>query len=338
MDNFLRHAKPPVDPSRRRFVAGAAAALGAGLLGRPVQAAAAYPNKPVTIISPFATGGVNDFLARLAGAKLGELMGATFIVDNRTGANGMVGSGYVAKSAPDGYTLLMGSSATHGTNPTLYPDQPYDAVKDFAPVGMIASVPVVVAVNSALPVHSVADLIAYGKSHPGQLSFGSSGVGGTGHLCGEALKAAADIDMVHIPYKGDAPALSDVMGGQLSAIFVGIASMRAAIASGKVRIIATSASKRLDMLPSVPTLAEAGFKNIEFYQWYGLFAKAGTPSACITALNGGLKKILSNPEVMKSIADQGALATYMTPTQFGDYSKAEIQRSKTIIQRLNIKI
>ena len=313
---------------------GGLRALAAGLLctlASTSALAADYPDRPIQFVSPYAAGGTNDYLTRLMARYMGEALKANIVVENRAGANGIVGAGYVAKSQPDGYTVLMGNSATHGTNPTLYPDAPYDAVKDFAPVGMVGSVPIVLAVNAALGVNNVKELIEYGRKNPGKLSFGSSGLGGTGHLAGESVKAAAKLDMVHVPYKGDAPAVTDTMGGQVSMSFVGIASASPHVGSGKLKIIAIAS------LPDVPTLDEAGLGDIEFAQWYALFARAGTPPQVIKALNDATRKTIDREDVQKSMSTQGAEPTYMTPDQLAAFSKSEVERFHDIIKRLDIQ-
>jgi len=311
--------------------------LGALLLtaGLAQPAFAAYPtDRPIEFVSPYAAGGANDFLTRLMARYMGQEMKANIIVDNKSGANGMIGGAYVAKAKPDGYTILMGNSATHGTNATLYKKQPYDANKDFTPVAMVASVPVVMVVNAGLGINSVEELLAYGKTHP--LSFGSSGIGGTGHLTGEAFKAASGLDMIHVPYKGDNPAVTDAMGGQVNLAFVGTASATAQQASGKIKILAVAHPNRTRSLPDVPTMAEAGFPGIEFSQWYALFAPAGTPEAVIDQLNAANKAALANPEVQKSLDAQSAESTYRTPEELEAFYKSEIKRFGELINKLNL--
>jgi len=334
-------------PPLRRFVAGLARRLGTtlsttlptclmmGLCAAPAHAD--YPDKAIQFVSPYAAGGANDYLTRLMAQHMAVALKGNIVVENRAGANGIVGAGYVAKSAPDGYVVLMGNSATHGTNPTLYKNLSYDPDKDFAPVGMVGSVPIVLAVNAQLGVDSVAALIAYGKSHPGKLSFGSSGVGGTGHLAGEAFKAATGLDMVHVPYKGDAPAAADAMGGQVQMAFVGVASAAPLVASGRIKILAVASAQRAASLPDVPTMTEVGYKDIVFAQWYALFTRAGTPQPVIDKLNAATRTVLEQPDVRKSMATQGAEPTYMTPAQLDQFYKAEIRRFAEIIHKLAIK-
>lgn len=316
----------------KRVLGGVGASLLMALSAMP--AIAAYPDRPIQFISPYAAGGANDFLTRLMARYMGEELSANIVVDNRAGANGMIGGAAVAKAQPDGYTILMGNSATHGTNPSLYKKQTYDASKDFTPVAMVASVPIVMVVNAALSVKSVEELKAYGKTH--RLSFGSSGIGGTGHLTGEAFKAATGLDMVHVPYKGDSPAVTDAMGGQVDLAFVGTASATTQQASGKIRILAVAHPSRSRALPDVPTLAEAGYPGMEFSQWYALFAPAGTPAAIVDKLNQANKAALNNPEVQKSLDAQSAEATYRTPAQLDAFYKSEIQRFGDWITKLKL--
>jgi tripartite-type tricarboxylate transporter receptor subunit TctC len=290
------------------------------------------------VISPYAAGGANDFLTRMMAKELADELKATSVAENKAGANGIVGASYVAKSAPDGYTLLMGNSATHGTNPTLYPKTPYDALKDFDPVAMVGAVPIVLVVNSALGINSVKDLLAYGKANPGKLSFGSSGIGGTGHLAGEAFKAASHIDMVHAPYKGDAPAVTDAMGGRVAMSFVGVASAYPQLASGKIKVLAVAHPERLASLPDVPTMAEVGFKDVVFSQWYALVTRAGTPADRINMLNAASKDILAKEDVKKSLAKLGAVPIYMTAPELKDFMTKEISRFGKIIRELGIKL
>lgn len=319
---------------RTRFFRRAAVALMAA--GVALPAMADYPaDRPVQFISPYAAGGANDFLTRLMARYMGEEMKANIVVDNKSGANGMIGAAYVAKAKPDGYTLLMGNSATHGTNPTLYQkQQSYDANKDFTPVAMVASVPIVMVVNASLGIDNVKELLQYGNTH--RLSFGSSGVGGTGHLTGEAFKAATGLDMVHVPYKGDSPAVTDAMGGQVDLAFVGTASATAQQSSGRIKILAVAHPTRSRALPDVPTMAEAGFPGLEFSQWYALFAPAGTPKAVVAQLNAANKAALANPEVQKSLDAQSAESTYRTPEQLEAFYQSEIKRFGDLIHKLNL--
>lgn len=297
---------------------------------------AEYPDRPITFVSPYAAGGANDFLTRLMARYMGEELKISGVVENRIGANGIVGASYVAKAAPDGYTILMGNSATHGTNPTLYKKLPFDADKDFKPVAMVGSVPLVLAVNTGLGINSLKELIEYGKKH--KLSFGSSGLGGTGHLTGEAFKAATGLDMVHVPYKGDSQAVTDAMGGQVSMAFVGTASAISLQSSGKIKILAVANKNRTQSLPNVPTFAEQGFPEIEFSQWYALFVPAGTPDSIIQKLSNANAAALKNPGAQKSLNSQSAESEFRTPQELNTFYHSEIKRFGTIIQKLNITL
>jgi len=308
-----------------------------GLLVFGTVAQAEYPDKPILFVAPFAAGGANDYLTRLMAQHMGNELRTSIVVDNKTGANGIVGASFVAKAAPDGYTLLMGNSATHGTNPSLYPNMPFDPINDFAPVSMVGSVPLVIAVDPRLGINSIAELISYGKKNPGKLAFGSSGIGGTGHLAGEAFNAAAHLDMVHAPYKGDAPAVGDVAAGQVPIAVIGVASASPLLAAGRIKVLAVASDHRAVAMPDVPTLAEVGFPGLEFAQWYALFTRAGTPAATITKLNLAAKHTLERAEVKQAMLTQGAEARYLTSEQLAEFSKSEIKRFSDIVSRLNIK-
>lgn len=300
-------------------------------------AQAQYPEKPITFVSPFAAGGANDFLTRLMAQQMAPILKATIVADNKTGANGIIGATFVAKSAPDGYTLLMGNSATQGTNPTLFPNAPYDAINDFAPVSMVGFVPLVLVVDPKLGLNTISELVAFGKKNPGKLAFSSSGIGSTGHLTGEAFKMATGIDMVHAPYKGDAPAIADVAAGQVQITFVGVASASALYKAGRVKVLGVASAKRSSTMPDVPTLTEAGYK-LEVSQWFALFARAGTPQPIIDQLNAAAKIVLEKPDVREAIINQGAEPEYATPQQLNTFFRAEIQRFGDIIRRLDIKV
>ena len=313
-------------------------AAGVTLATASAPTTAAFPDKPIQFISPFAAGGANDFLTRLMAQHMATELNGVIVAENKTGANGIVGASYVAKSAPDGYAILTGNSATHGTNQTLYPNLPYDPIKDFAPVGMIGYVPLTLSVDTRLGINTLAELVAYSKQHPGKLAFSSSGIGSTGHLAGEALKAASGIDMVHAPYKGDAPAIGDVAAGQIALSFVGVASASALYGAGKIKVLAVASAKRSSVMPDVPTFAEAGYKDLEISQWFALYARAGTPKESIELMNAATKRVLARPEIQKSIMTQGAEYEYATPEQLAAFTQSEIKRFGDIIRRLNIKV
>jgi tripartite-type tricarboxylate transporter receptor subunit TctC len=270
--------------------------------------------------------------------KLEASLGQPVIVENRTGANGMIGADYVAKNPGDPYLLLMGNGATHGANPTLYPKISYDAIKDFTPIGMVGTVPVVMIVSSTLPVKSVQELAAYAKKNPGTLSFGSSGAGGTGHITGEKLKQVAGMDIVHAPYKGDAPALTDVLGGQIPLAFMSVTSVIPHLKSGRMRVLAVATAKRSSSIPDVPTFAESGVKGMDFTTWYAVMAPAGIPKEAVKRLSADIAKALKSPEMQQAFATQGAEATTSTPEELGAFVKSEIAKYAKVIKELGIRV
>src|SRR4029453_1006317 len=271
------------------FVAGAL-----GIFPRP-GAHPADPPKPVRVVVPFPAGGTTDILARAAAQKLSETWGQQAIVDNRPGAGGNIGAELVAKSAPDGYTLLMGTVGTHAINASLYPKMPYDHVKDFAPVILVAGVPNVLVVHPSLPVNSVQELIAYAKANPGKLNFASSGNGTSIHLSGELFKVMTGVQMTHVPYKGSAPALQDLIGGQVQLMFDNLPPSPPQIKAGKLRALGVTSAARAPALPDLPTIAESGLPGFEASSWFGVLVPAGTPPSIVTKLNAEIAKWLPAP-------------------------------------------
>lgn len=294
----------------------AALALAAAAAVQPAAAQKAYPDKPVRIVVPFAAGGGVDILTRILGQHLTDRLGQQVLVDNRPGAGGNLGSDAVAKSAPDGYTLLMGTTGTHAINPGLYPKLPYDVVKDFKPITLTASVPNLLVVNPQLPAQSPRELIALAKAKPGTLNFGSFGNGTSNHLSGELLKAVAKIDVVHVPYKSAPQAVIDIMNGQVSFAFVNMPLALPHVQSGKLRGLAVTGAKRSAAAPDFPTMAEAGVADFVVESWYGLLAPAGTPDDIVTRLNREVVAVLAKPEVKTAFAQQGAEPITSTPAEF----------------------
>ncbi|RYF58518.1 MAG: tripartite tricarboxylate transporter substrate binding protein, partial [Comamonadaceae bacterium] len=311
--------RSPIAITTRRFTLGAiasAAVLGAGLMASPAALAQAYPAKPVTIIVPFAAGGTTDILARIIGQALTTELGQSVVVDNRAGAGGNIGGALAAKAQADGYTLFMGTVGTHAINAALYKKMPFDPVKDFAPLTRVANVPNLLVANPAQPFKTVPELISYAKANPGKLNFGSSGNGSSIHLSGELFKSLANVDMVHVPYKGSAPAVTDLLGNQIGIMFDNMPSAIQHVRSGKLVPIAVTTAKRSPELPNVPTIAEAGVAGYEATSWFGMFAPAGTPAPVLAKLNTALVKVLNQAEVKKKINEQGAETYSETPEQF----------------------
>ncbi|MES2363717.1 MAG: tripartite tricarboxylate transporter substrate binding protein [Pseudomonadota bacterium] len=302
----------------------AAVALGTGLLASaPATAQAPYPSKTITMIVPFSAGGTTDILARIVGQALTAELGQSVIIDNRAGAGGNIGGQAAARATADGYTLFMGTVGTHAINATLYKKMPFDPIKDFAPLTRVANVPNLLVANPAQPFKTVKELIAYAKAHPGQLNFGSSGNGSSIHLSGELFKTMAKVDMQHVPYKGSAPAVTDLLGNQIAIMFDNMPSAIQHVRSGKLRAIAVTTAKRSPELPNVPTIAEAGVPGYEATSWFGLFAPAGTPPAVLSKLNTAIVKVLAKADVKKKISEQGAEVYSETPEQFSAFIQKE---------------
>ncbi len=320
-------------PSTRRtlLAALATAAVGAAIPAGAL-AQAAYPSKPVTIVVPFAAGGTTDILARIIGQALTSELGQPVVVDNRAGAGGNIGGALAAKAPADGYTLFMGTVGTHAINASLYKKMPFDPVKDFAPLTRVANVPNLLVANPAQPYKSVKELIAYAKANPGKVNFGSSGNGSSIHLSGELFKSLAKVDMVHVPYKGSAPAVTDLLGNQIGIMFDNMPSAIQHVRSGKLVPIAVTTAKRSPELPNVPTIAEAGVPGYEATSWFGMFAPAGTPAPVLAKLNTALVKVLNQAEVKKKINEQGAETTSETPEQFAAFIKAESVKWGKVVQ------
>lgn len=298
-----------------RFVAAAAAALFTCLPA--AQAEPAYPRQPITLVVPFPAGGPTDGMARVLAQKLGERLGQQVIVENKGGAGGIIAAEDVARAAPDGYRLFFGTTGTLAINPSLYRRLPYDPVKDFAPVGLMATTMNVLVVNPRLPASSLADLIKLAKARPGELTFGSAGNGSSNHLSGELFRTeAGGLQITHVPYKGSAPAFVDLLGGRISMMFDTISQQTQNIAKGKVRALAVTGPRRSPLLPDVPTAREAGLKNFDVTIWFGVLAPAGTPQPVIQRLNREIAGVMSAPDMKKLMQVQGAEAAPDTPAEF----------------------
>lgn len=307
----------------RRYALHALTATMALCLGATSQAQAPWPTKPVRIVVPFAAGGTTDLLARAIAPELGKALGQQFIVDNRGGAGGNIGADVVAKSPGDGYTLLMGTVGTHGINRALYKQLPYDPIKDFAPITLVASVPNVMVMNAdkarALDIHSVQDFIRYARAHPGKLNMASSGNGTSIHLAGELFKAMTGTYMLHMPYRGSAPALLDLVGGSMDVMFDNLPSAMPHIKSGKLTPLAVTSAQRSAALPDIPTVEEAGgpaLKGYEASSWFGLLAPAGTPPDVVQRLQQEVARALASPAVKERLLSQGAVPGGTTSADF----------------------
>ena len=308
------------------------------LNGIPALAAEVYPGKPIKIVAPFPPGGPVDILSRTIGSKLAQSLGQPVVVENRAGAGGNIGSDAVAKSAPDGYTLLMGFVGTHAINPSLYSKMPYDNVKDFEPVSLVAEVTIVLVVNPAIPANSIGQLIALARSRPGELTFGSPGNGTPQHLAGELFNFISGVKIRHVPYKGAVPALTDLLGGQISMIFSSMPPALPHIKSGKLRALGVTSTARSPVTPEQPTIAESGLTGYEVKNWYGIFAPRGTPKEIVTKLNAEIVKILNMPDVKESLSLQGAEPSTSTPQEFAAYVKDETEKWAKIVKYSGVKV
>jgi tripartite-type tricarboxylate transporter receptor subunit TctC len=323
---------------RLRALIAACLAFAATAYAQPTaKPGGVYPSKPVRLIVPFAPGGSNDIMARLAGQKLSESLGQQVVVDNRAGASGIVGTDIAAKAAPDGYTLLM-MSLTFAVNPSLYRKLPYDTEKDLAPVTLVASAPLMLVVHPSIPAKSVQEFLAYARANPGKLNFGSGGPGTTPHLAGEMLKMMARLQMTHVPYKGGGPALADLMGGQIQLMLENIPSTLPLAKSGKLRALAVTGLKRSPLVPDLPTLDEAGLKGYEIVGWNGFFVPAGTPHNIVAHLHALTVTALAQPDLKERLAILGAEGVGNSPDEFRAFVKAEIAKWARVVKAAGLKV
>jgi tripartite-type tricarboxylate transporter receptor subunit TctC len=297
-----------------------------------------YPAKPVRIIVPYPPGGTTDIIARIAAAELTKQLKQPFVVENRAGASGAIGATAVAQAAPDGYTLVMGTANTHGINSALQKNLPYDAVKDFAPVTVVASTPNIIVVHPNVPAKTLAELIALAKAQPGKINFGSTSIGGSPHMSAELLKAMTGIDMVHVPYKGAAPMLTDLVGGQIQVGFDNLPSTIGYVRSGKVRALAVTTAQRWPGAPDIPTVAESGVPGYEVSGWFGLLAPAGTPKAVLDTLQTTIAQIVQEPEVAKQLRDLGAAPVANKPEDFARDIAADVEKWRKVAQTTGVKL
>jgi tripartite-type tricarboxylate transporter receptor subunit TctC len=323
--------------ARQRARRAAALIAGATLLGALPLPAQEYPVKPIRLVVPFTPGGSTDILARLVAQKLTEAFGKQVIVDNRPGAGGVIGVELVAKAAPDGYTLVMGHIGTFAVNPTLYPKLPYDAVRDFQPITLVAMVPNLLSVHPGLPAKSVQELIALARAKPGSLHFGSGGNGSAAHLAGEYFKLLTKTDLVHVPYKGTAPAVTDLIAGNIAMMITGVPPQLAHVKAGRLRPLAVASAKRLPLFPELPTIAEAGVPGYEATQWYGVLAPAQTPRPIVARLNAEIVKAVRSAEVRERLATEAAEPVGDRPEEFHAFIKKEIARWAPVIRASGAK-
>ena len=304
----------------------------------PAARAADYPTRAVTLVVAFPPGGASDVLARIVGKKLEQILGQPFVIDNRPGAGGNVAADAVAHAAPDGYTLLLGNNAILATNAALYKKINFNPDTDFAPIGLVGSQANILVVNPALPVNSMAELIALAKASPGKLNFASSGHGLAAHLAGELFKAEAKIDLIHVPYKGAAPALQDVIAGHVQMMFATASSVVPHIRDGKVRALGVTTLRRSAVLPDIATIDELGIKGFDATTWHGLVAPARTPKEVVAALNRALAAALVDRAVKKSLGDLGVDIAGGTPDEFAAYIKSEIPKWTAIVKASGAKL
>jgi len=318
---------------RRHLLQAASAAIALPRLAF----AQSFPAKPIRYIVPVAAGGGNDMIARVVGERWGRALGQAFVIENLGGGGGVLASQTTAHAAADGYTLMQGYVATHGTNPATR-KVPYDAVKDFTPIGMIGATPNVLAVTSSLPVKTVAEFVDYVKKNPGKVNYGSAGQGSLTHLTMELFKIETGTEMTHVPYRGIAPAINDVLGGQTQAMFPGLAAALPHLRSGRMRALAVTGSKRNAQIKDVPTLDEAGLKGFDAMQWYGSVGPAGMPADLVKRLNDTQVAVLQAPDLREKLASEAVEPWPMSPTEFGDYIRAEIARWTKVAQARNIHL
>jgi tripartite-type tricarboxylate transporter receptor subunit TctC len=303
----------------------------------PPSAAQTYPAKQIRLIAPFPPGGGTDIIARLIQDKFSQALGQQVIVDNRPGASGIPGTELVAKAAPDGYVLGMGTSNTLAANPSMFPKLPYDPRRDFALITQIAIQPNLLAVHPSLPARNLKELLALAKKRPGQLNYGSSGNCSSHHLSGELLKLMGQVDLVHVPYKGTGTAIADAVGGHIELVFAGTAALMTHVKAGRLRPIGVTAAKRVGSLPEIPTIAEGGLPGYEISAWHGMIAPAGTPAPIVNRLSAAVSAVLADAEIRKRFAVLGAEPVGSTPEAFTAFLNADIDRLGKLIRAANIK-
>jgi tripartite-type tricarboxylate transporter receptor subunit TctC len=314
-----------------------ALAIAAGLALMPGAASAqTYPGKPITLVVPFSPGSTTDILGRILAGKLSDTIGQRVIVDNRSGAGGNIGTEYVARAAPDGHTIVLGTVSTHAINVSVYSKLPYDPIKDFAPIIEFGAVPQVLVVNASSPIRSVQDLIDYARARPGRVTYGSAGNGTTNHLSGALLGAREKLQMVHVPYRGGAQAITDLLANEIVFMFYPYAALLPHIRAGALRALGTTA--RIAALPDVPTLAEANLADFEINAWFGVFAPAGTPRPVIEKLNAEMARIMSDPAVQEKLLQQGVDPVHGSPEDLAVLQKADLVKWRAAVEAAGAKV
>ena len=304
----------------------------------PALAADPYPSRAIRLIVPYSPGGSTDILARILGQKMTEAWSEQVIIDNRPGGGGNIGSALVAKANPDGHTLLMATNGTHAINVSMYSKMPYDAVKDFAPISLVAQVPLLLVTHPSVPAKSVSELVAYAKSRPGQVTFGSASAGSSGHLAGEMLNTYAGLKAQHVPYKGDGPALIDLIGGQITYVFPNMPAAVQHVRGGKLRSYAVTTPKRSPAMPEVPTMIESGVAGFEVIPWYGLMTAAGTPASTVAKLNAEVDRALGLPDVKERLASLGAEGLGGPPERFSRQIASDIAKYAKVVKESGARI
>ena len=330
----------PIGFTRMQKLAALAAALAltAFASASRAQTAAAYPDKSVRLVVPFAAGGALDVVARIVGQKLTETWGRQIVIDNRLGAGGNIGAEYVSKAPADGYTLLMSSVTTQAINMSLLAKPPYDFVRDYAPVALVASAPLALVIHASLPAKSVREFIALARAHPGELNYFSSGTGTGTHLAAVIFDQLAGVRTTHVPYKGGAQGLGDLLSGQVQFAMSTIGLVEPHVQTGRLRLLGVGSVKRYTRLPDIPTIAESGVRGYEAEQWYGVVGPAGTPAAIVNKLAAEIKTIIANPDVRERFYSQGIEPVYATPEEFAVYIKASVAKYAKVIKTLGLKV
>ena len=328
---------PMIHTHRRRLIAALMALPAITRATFTLAQGGAYPSRPIRLIVPFPPAGSTDILGRALAQKLAEIFGQPVVVENRPGAGGSIGAEAAARSPADGYTLLMGHIGTLAVNPALYPKLGYDPLKDFVPIALVALVPNVLVVNPSLAVKDVGELVAYARANPGKLTYSSGGNGSAAHLAMEYFKLQTKTDIVHVPYKGTAPSITDILGGQITMTMTGAPPLMPHVQAGKLRALGVSSTSRLDALPQVPTIAESGVPGFEAVQWYGVVAPAGISRDIVARLNAEIGRVLESKDMKERLAAEGAVTQTRTPAEFASFIRTEHERWGAVVRAAHMR-